>query len=683
MFDRRVPSDPVLRLAPPACVALVAALVLLLAGPGGATASASAPSSTPDRVVLSPTAAPERSQTFVWRTDAATTDGRVELRPEAGGPTTVRGSMTTGPTTAGAEGGSGYAALHHAVTVDGLAPDTAYRYRVGSDAGWSAWRTLRTAQDPAGPIRPWRWLYLGDAQNGLDREWPVNVRRAYDAVPDARVVLHAGDMINHPTHDVEWHRWFAAQGDVPATRNALVTPGNHEYLYGFLESVDPDAARMRAHFRPPANGPAGQVGRTYVADHQDVRFVVLDTGLGLDLVGLALQGIWLDRVLAESPRRWTVVMFHYPVYSAGIQGGLMRSNPQVRGAWGDILERHDVDLVLQGHDHAYSRGYLRADGPVYVVSVLGPKHYDLTPDADNDWTRSGATRVTAAGGTSTFQAICMDGDRLVLESVVAARDDDATTTRAVGETLDAFTIDRSAGGKRVVEGGTCVGRASATGPAADAATSAGGAAAGTAGAGSATTGGPAAQRLRRCARRAVLVTGVRRGARQDVVTGAAEPRHAGRRVRVTLRPGGRTVGRTTVRRDGTFTVRVPSSARSRGGAGRSATRYRATVGGRSSPWVLRDRRIPTVRATRRGGRVTASGRIARPVGRGVRVTVQARVDCGRWRTASRATTRRDGSWRVRLPARSSRPGVAVRAVATVPTRTGQSVRAHSLPTIPR
>jgi hypothetical protein len=443
--------------------ACAVALSSLVPAPASAADRAYPPTPVPDRVVLNPTVTPERSQTFSWRTAGEVGDGRVEVHAEAGGPTITVPSTVGAEQQEGAEGGSDYRVRHHTATVTGLDPDVRYRYRVGSDAGWTVWRTFTTAA--ADGARPWRWLYFGDAQNGLHDRWPVHLRRALDRVPDAQLALHAGDLVNHPTHDVEWGDWFAAQEETLATTNTLATAGNHEYLYGTLESVDTSARRFRSHFRHPANGPSADDNLAYYADYQDVRFVSLSTGLGIDLLALERQKQWLRDVLERNTRKWTVVMFHYPVYSAGISGsGLARGNPQVRAAWGPVLEEHDVDLVLQGHDHAYSRGFRTANGPAYVVSVLGPKYYDLTSETDNDWVANGAVRVAAAQETSTFQAICMNGDRLTYESIVAAKGERSSTTKQVGETLDAFTIDRSGPRKRVIEGGRCAPSETAPGP---------------------------------------------------------------------------------------------------------------------------------------------------------------------------------------------------------------------------
>ena len=53
---------------------------------------------------------------------------------------------------------------------------------------------------------------------------------------------------------------------------------------------------------------------------------------------------------------------------------------------GPLLDKYNVDLVLNGHDHTYARGHVpvrtsESDTPelgtVYVTSVSGPKQYGL------------------------------------------------------------------------------------------------------------------------------------------------------------------------------------------------------------------------------------------------------------------------------------------------------------------
>jgi hypothetical protein len=152
------------------------------------------------------------------------------------------------------------------------------------------------------------------------------------------------------------------------------------------------------------------------------------------------------------------VTFHHPLFSAS-EG---RDDPHLRLLWLDVLERHDVDLVLQGHDHACSGGHLVANegaegrntGPVHVVSVSGPKYYELSPDGDNNWTQNGARRVAGHQHTSMFQHLRFEADRVTYRSIVAAKGSAPTTDKQPGEVLDAFTTTKDADGTKVVTEGT-------------------------------------------------------------------------------------------------------------------------------------------------------------------------------------------------------------------------------------
>ena len=97
-------------------------------------------------------------------------------------------------------------------------------------------------------------------------------------------------------------------------------------------------------------------------------------------------------------------MFHHPVYPSHPS----RENPELRRGWVPIFDKHHVDLVLQGHDHAYLRTYpMRGDSPrataregtVYVVSVAGESSMTRL---QREYIEVGLT------GTPTYQTIEID-----------------------------------------------------------------------------------------------------------------------------------------------------------------------------------------------------------------------------------------------------------------------------------
>jgi 3',5'-cyclic AMP phosphodiesterase CpdA len=194
----------------------------------------------------------------------------------------------------------------------------------------------------------------------------------------------------------------------------------------------------------------------YFLDYQGVRLISLNSNQRLDE-----QALWLDRVLAENSQTWTIVTMHHPIHSA--KPG--RDNKALRDILQPLFDKHRVDLVLQGHDHAYMRtGLITAavneperlaaekqsdppapdangngnggdavpppaavqqEGTVYVVSVSGPKMYDV---GWRPFVRS------TAYGVQLFQIIHIDGRQLRYEARLAT-----------GAVHDSFTLKKHAG----------------------------------------------------------------------------------------------------------------------------------------------------------------------------------------------------------------------------------------------
>lgn len=74
------------------------------------------------------------------------------------------------------------------------------------------------------------------------------------------------------------------------------------------------------------------------------------------------QTRWLRSALSSSTARWKIVAFHHPPYTCGGHSG----SDAVARRWVPLFERHDVDLVLAGHDHNYQR-FAKRRGVTYVV----------------------------------------------------------------------------------------------------------------------------------------------------------------------------------------------------------------------------------------------------------------------------------------------------------------------------
>jgi predicted phosphodiesterase len=74
---------------------------------------------------------------------------------------------------------------------------------------------------------------------------------------------------------------------------------------------------------------------------------------------------WLAGQLDRLDHQLVITVFHQPAFSCSLHG----STAPVVERWVPLFEAHDVDLVLNGHDHNYQR-HLRA-GISYVVTGGG------------------------------------------------------------------------------------------------------------------------------------------------------------------------------------------------------------------------------------------------------------------------------------------------------------------------
>ncbi len=386
----------------------------------------------PDRIVASPAQDASTGFAVAWRTDPSVSQPALELvlagdSPDVGAPRVLR-AMTTALKS---ENGLAH---HHRADVEGLRPDTLYAYRVQGQDTWGPWNHFRTAASADTPLT---LLYFGDTQNKNLSLVSRVIRQAWRSTPDARLALFAGDLVSGKdgVDDNEWAEWFQA-GDWMLQGTAIApAPGNHEY---HEEAEDTPQARrvLGGHwpvtFALPRNGPSETARTTYWFDYQNVRVAVIDGTSALELGTGQAQARWLDKVLSENTRPWSIVLIHQPFYSPRAE----RDNEKLVEQVLPVIRKHKVDLVLQGHDHTYGRrgDTDNARAPVFIVSVAGPKQYRLS-----DYARK--TMQPVGEDTQLYQVLHLDGQRLSYES-----------RTATGRLYDAFDLVRETNGdKRVVE----------------------------------------------------------------------------------------------------------------------------------------------------------------------------------------------------------------------------------------
>lgn len=379
------------------------------------TAQTVDPAKLPDRIMLTWSGDPATSQSVTWRSNNGAADKYVgQIVEEQSNPDLEEKARTVTGTSTSLKRETGKLDSYGRLTFEGLKPGTVYVYRVGDGEHWSAWNQFRTAEAQG----DFSFIYLGDAQNDLRSRWSRAIRRSFQQEPNARFIIHAGDLINRSNTDSEWQEWYEGAGFIHQMIPAVPTPGNHEYKRDSLGELILDP-HWKVQFNLPKNGPENMQDAVNFLDYQDLRVVTLNSQLiMLDSVAAQKQEEWLAKVLAASTKKWNIVLMHHPVYSTAKN----RDNTILRERFKPIFEKYGVDLVLQGHDHTYARGAAGRQRPVYLLSVAGPKMYNSDSERWMD---------VAASQTQLYQVIRFKGDNLHFSSY-----------KLDGQLFDSFTLSK-------------------------------------------------------------------------------------------------------------------------------------------------------------------------------------------------------------------------------------------------
>ncbi len=232
-------------------------------------------------------------------------------------------------------------------TLSGLEPDTIYCYALSAGEPRTERIGFRTAPLPTSTA-PVRFMAFGDSGSGTADQMALR-DQMFDVPYD--LIVHTGDIAYESGTIAQFEdNVFAVYNELFKSVAFFPASGNHEY-----ETLG--AAPFREVFALP--GDSGE--RWYSYDWGRVHFVALDTEADYET-----QIAWLDRDLAANQLPWTIIYMHRPPYSSGEHGSDLR----LRKLLAPVAERHDVQLVLSGHDHSFERTKPQA-GVTYVVTGGG------------------------------------------------------------------------------------------------------------------------------------------------------------------------------------------------------------------------------------------------------------------------------------------------------------------------
>lgn len=253
----------------------------------------------------------------------------------------------------------------HEITVSGLEPYTEYRYTVGD--GFNTYDgTFKTALEQ-GDTTSFTFAYLADTQvSNASNAKALGATLAQVDAMDPDFVFLAGDQTDTNNNEAQWEWLFNNDGvyatggeDLFSSHTIAVAQGNH------------DNDEMYQHINAPAE--AGKIA--YSFDYGTVKFIILNLeSARYSTDARDQQEAYLREEVADAKAhgQWTIVGFHKSLYT----GASHITDSDVIAArefWAPKFAALDVDLVLQGHDHVYSRGFVTAEGQNANATIIDPE----------------------------------------------------------------------------------------------------------------------------------------------------------------------------------------------------------------------------------------------------------------------------------------------------------------------
>ncbi|MEJ5286065.1 MAG: metallophosphoesterase family protein [Bacteroidota bacterium] len=234
----------------------------------------------------------------------------------------------------------------HRVVLNNLEPNSIYSYKVVHQKDTSEIFSFRSYVTEGNSFRIG---IMGDNRSNPE----VHSRKSKKlAKHNPYILLYTGDLCYSGKY-FEWKNEFftSEEQDLIAKAPFFNSLGNHEaktdLVKVFLQA--PKSASNDEFY--------------YSFDYGDLHVLVLNTET--DVSPDSPQWKFAEEDLARTTKKWKIVMFHIPAYSAGGHGG----NKKMQEFTTRIFEKYGVDLVLNGHNHFYQRS--QVNGIYHIVTGGG------------------------------------------------------------------------------------------------------------------------------------------------------------------------------------------------------------------------------------------------------------------------------------------------------------------------
>jgi len=344
------------------------------------------------------------------------------------------------------------------VTVKGLALSSSYKYRVGYDTVWRGFYTFQTRNTSAS----FSFIAVGDPQLGAATNpappaqagnvlvydsagWQNTIAVATQMIPNASFLLSAGDQIDNTSSqsgvDSQYNVYF---NPLPLLSLPVVAiDGNHDYGLGPYFGYHYNLANQSSDCGVTKYGNDGD----YWFIYGNALFMVLNS----NTLSAATHDVFIGKAIAANPNAtWKIVSFHHSLYSDGYHTTdiLFR-----RSAYPLVFDKYNIDVVLSGHDHSYTRSYQmlggipvsRAGDSIKAVNPRGTLYMTLNSGSGSKYYQLN-TAYTVNGVTTypAWSAVFWQQNQPTFSDITISSDTFSIVTYAITNNLttriDGYTI---------------------------------------------------------------------------------------------------------------------------------------------------------------------------------------------------------------------------------------------------
>ncbi|POZ93004.1 metallophosphoesterase family protein [Petrotoga halophila] len=268
---------------------------------------------------------------------------------------------------------------YHYIELSDLQPDSFYEYVINVEDTYTlnevktekrAFKTKPLDEN----INTFRFIVYGDTQIYDERHAYVVKRIVEDSDLNAAFILKPGDHTEEGTSENSWSKFFESAYPLSSQIPYYMVLGNHErnsILY------------YRAFELPSGGGDYSK--RWYSFDYGNSHFVILDSNILESSNLYEKQMEWLEEDLKNNnDKKFIFVAFHHPFWTTATEYGSMEENlPEGHfntKNWLPIFKKYGVDVVINGHIHAYERYF--KDGIMFITSGGGGAKLNTNHGAD-------------------------------------------------------------------------------------------------------------------------------------------------------------------------------------------------------------------------------------------------------------------------------------------------------------